>query len=280
MQVSEWADDRLIQIGLTASHQVMYRSAGGLHIRRKKLHIPIGCKFPTDFKVREGRWWHEQEQMHYILVWRFPCSSHRVGSWQCHILHRYKVLPVEEERASILLRHCPFVFEYVLLFPSDLANHYGLPRWCGGKKSSCQCRRSKSCRFDPRVGKIPWRGKWQPTPVFLPRKFHGQRSLVGYSPCSCKESDTTEHNELSTTICALPFKAQPRYWQIRAYFWRPPGVPRVNLLAAWTSLVAQLVKNLPAMWETWVQSPGWEDPLGKGKTTHSNILAWRIPWTV
>ena len=46
------------------------------------------------------------------------------------------------------------------------------------------------------------------------------------------------------------------------------------------SLVAQLVKKPPAMWETWVQSLGWEDPLEKGKVTHSNILAWRIPWTV
>ena len=49
---------------------------------------------------------------------------------------------------------------------------------------------------------------------------------------------------------------------------------------SWTSLVAQLVKNLPAMWETWVQSLGWEDPLEKGKATHSSILAWRIPGTV
>ena len=46
------------------------------------------------------------------------------------------------------------------------------------------------------------------------------------------------------------------------------------------SLVAQLVKNLPAMLETWVQSLGWEDPLEKGKAPHSSILAWRIPWTV
>ena len=46
------------------------------------------------------------------------------------------------------------------------------------------------------------------------------------------------------------------------------------------SLVAQLVKNLPAMWETWVQSLGWEDPLKKGKATYSSILAWKIPWTV
>ena len=45
----------------------------------------------------------------------------------------------------------------------------------------------------------------------------------------------------------------------------------------WASLVAQLVKNLPAMQETWVQSLSWEDPLEKGKATHSSILAWRIP---
>ena len=45
-------------------------------------------------------------------------------------------------------------------------------------------------------------------------------------------------------------------------------------------LVAQLIKNPPAMWETWVQSLGWEDPLEKGKATHSSILAWRIPRTV
>ena len=46
------------------------------------------------------------------------------------------------------------------------------------------------------------------------------------------------------------------------------------------SLVVQLVKNLPVMWETWVQSLGWDDPLEKRKATHSGILAWRIPWTV
>ena len=49
---------------------------------------------------------------------------------------------------------------------------------------------------------------------------------------------------------------------------------------SWASLVAQLVKNPPAMWDTWVQSLGWEYPLEKGKAIHSSILAWRIPWTV
>ena len=43
--------------------------------------------------------------------------------------------------------------------------------------------------------------------------------------------------------------------------------------------VAQMVKNLPVMWETWIQSLDWEDPLEKGMATHSSILAWKIPWT-
>ena len=46
---------------------------------------------------------------------------------------------------------------------------------------------------------------------------------------------------------------------------------------SWASLVAQLVKNSSAMWETWVRSLGWEDPMEEGMATHSSILAWRIP---
>ena len=55
------------------------------------------------------------------------------------------------------------------------------------------------------------------------------------------------------------------------------GLP---LQYSWTSPVAQLVKNLPAMWETWVRRLGWEDPLEKGMATHFNILAWRILWAI
>ena len=55
----------------------------------------------------------------------------------------------------------------------------GLPRWCSSKECPCQCRRH---RVNPWVGKIPWRRKWQPTPVFLPGKLHGQRSLADSSP--------------------------------------------------------------------------------------------------
>ena len=64
----------------------------------------------------------------------------------------------------------------------------GLFWWLSGKKSACQCRR---LRFDPWVGKIPWRKKWQLISVFLPGKSDGQRSLVGYSPWGLKELDMT-----------------------------------------------------------------------------------------
>ena len=68
----------------------------------------------------------------------------------------------------------------------------------------------------------------------------------------------------------------------------PSSIPRLGISAgevigyslkySWASLVAQLVKNPPAMQETCLLSLGWEDPLEKGKATHSSILAWRIPW--
>ena len=70
----------------------------------------------------------------------------------------------------------------------------GLPWWLSGKESACQCRRCRRCVFDPWVGKILWRRKWQPTPVFLPVQSHGQRSYSpqGYSPQGHKDLDTTE----------------------------------------------------------------------------------------
>ena len=62
---------------------------------------------------------------------------------------------------------------------------------------------------------------------------------------------------------------------------RPDGGGIGYLLQnSWVSLVPQLVKNLPAMQETWVRFLGCENPLEKEKTTHSSILAWRVPWTV
>ena len=68
----------------------------------------------------------------------------------------------------------------------------GFPSGASGKEPTCQCKRCWTRRFHPWVGNIPWRRAWQPTPVFFPGESHGQRSLVGYSPWGCKESDMTE----------------------------------------------------------------------------------------
>ena len=65
---------------------------------------------------------------------------------------------------------------------------------CGVTQSRTRLKglSSSSSRFPPWVGKISWRREWLPTPVFLPGEFHGPRSLAGFSPCSHKESNTTE----------------------------------------------------------------------------------------
>ena len=86
------------------------------------------------------------------------------------------------------------------------------PRWLSGKESAYQCRRCRRRKFDPWVGKIPWRRKWQPTLVFLPGKSHGQRSLTGYSLQGRKELDTTvwlNNNNSVSKIIAFNIQAFP-----------------------------------------------------------------------
>ena len=72
-----------------------------------------------------------------------------------------------------------------------------------GQKPACQCRKLKRRGFDPWVEKIPWSRAWQPPPVSLPGEFHGQRSLVGYSPQGHKESDMTECTHAHTECVPL-----------------------------------------------------------------------------
>ena len=81
----------------------------------------------------------------------------------------------------------------------------GIPRGASGKESACQWQRHKRCGLNTWVRKIPWRRKWQPTPVFFPEKSRGQRSLVGYSPQGHKESDMTEciHTHTNSLIRPL-----------------------------------------------------------------------------
>ena len=87
---------------------------------------------------------------------------------------------------------------------------------CGSevKASACNSQFGRS-RFNPWVRKIPWRRKWQPTPVFLPGESHGRRSLVGYSPQGRKESDTTERlhslTHSLTVILKINYMITPKH---------------------------------------------------------------------
>ena len=89
-----------------------------------------------------------------------------------------------------------------------------------------QCRR---CVFDPWVGKIPWSRKWQPTAVFMPGKFHGQRSLAGYSPGGCKELDmATQRKEAcqDSSLYQDESSASRRHWPWAGDF--PEGAGRLR----------------------------------------------------
>ena len=94
----------------------------------------------------------------------------------------------------------------------------------------------------------------------------GKRSRVG---CSTSRAPSCPCNVRATGLCCRgkQFGDFLESYTLFLHDWR-------------ASLMAQLVKNPPAVQETQVRSPGWEDPLGKGKATHSSILDWRIPWTI
>ena len=82
----------------------------------------------------------------------------------------------------------------------------GLPWQLSGKESLCNARLG----FNHWFGKIPWRRKWQPTPVFLPGKSHGRQSLVGYCPWGRKESDTTDQLHFTSVSSRNIFTNTPR----------------------------------------------------------------------
>ena len=115
--------------------------------------------------------------------------------------------------------HCSLPLSIFLSFhlyhslSSSLSLHaslfLGIPGDASGEEPACQCRRCKRHRFDPWVGKIPWRTAWQPTPVFLPGESNGQRSLVGYSPWGHKESDQSNLAQHTFYLFSPPFPGSP-----------------------------------------------------------------------
>ena len=131
-------------------------------------------------------------------------------------IHYNSSLPEKEQKKSEIVEGFHYNLGRFVYMDTYIA---GLLRWCIGKKSACQsCKttgtslicffyinkhqetRHKRCGFYLWVGKIPWRRKWKPTLVFLPGKFHGQRSTVGYSPWGHTKLDKTEWLKLK------PFK--------------------------------------------------------------------------
>ena len=84
-------------------------------------------------------------------------------------------------------------------------------QWLSSKESACQCRR---CQFDPWVGKIPWRRKWQPTLVFLPGKSHGQKSLVGLQSMG---SQRVGHDLVTKQ---KQQKLNSSFWKLAKNFWK------------------------------------------------------------
>ena len=76
-----------------------------------------------------------------------------------------------------------YIYIYTYIYNCTDIDSMGLPWWLSGKEYVCKCKKHK---LNTWIGKIPWRRKWQPTPVFLRGKSHGQRSLVGYSPWGYK----------------------------------------------------------------------------------------------
>ena len=101
----------------------------------------------------------------------------------------------------------------------------------------------------------PW-GVWRP--------YRGRINKAGFPGSKAGRESTCSAGDPSSILGSGRSPGEGIDYQLQYY---------------WASLLAQMVKNPPAVRETWVQSPGWEHPLEEGMATHSSILAWRIPWT-
>ena len=119
-------------------------------------------------------------------------NSHRLSLTKIHLkvcfpLNYHYMGMVGFSKMCYLLWHSHRKNKYFPLYRANFLDK-DFPGGSDGKEFTCQCRRYWRLRFDPWVRKISWRRKWQPPPVFLPGKSHGQRSLAGYSPWGSKDS--------------------------------------------------------------------------------------------
>ena len=129
---------------------------------------------------------------------------------------------------------------------SSICKKGSFPGGSVDKEPACQCRRCRKHGINPWVRKIPWRRKWQPTPVFFPGKSHGQRSLVGCSPHGVVKSQTqlSEHT----------FTRKAHYSVFSSFLIHCPKLVRNHF-------------GLPESISQKIMAP------------HTSTLAWKIPWT-
>ena len=147
-------------------------------------HTPISLA--TQHAERRG-WSLQLSFLQELRVWVFPDSWSGVASLFSGLIGFEKV---KSGITAILLQLIWQAQAHSFTFGSCII-HLAFPSGLSGKEAGCQCRRHETW-FDLWVRKIPWRRAWQPTPLFLPRESHGQRSLAGCSSEGRKESDRTE----------------------------------------------------------------------------------------
>ena len=155
-----------------------------------------------------------------MLSFCWPALAYQIG-YTClpfHILHsqtQSDLLPLPCSNPG----HQPTLTVY---FSMDTVRACQVALW---SRICLQCGRCRRRRFDPWVGKIPWRRKWQPTPVFLPGKSHERRRLTGFSPRGRQESDMTEHAHVTWTVTLPQLRASVHAFSFArispAYLWNP-----------------------------------------------------------
>ena len=114
-----------------------------------------------------------------------------------------------------------------------------------GQEHTCKSRRHKRCKFNPWVRKIPWRRAWTHTQLYLPEESHGQKSLVGYSPQGCKESDMTEATKHTCSFTKFQLSSVT---QLCPALWDPmdcsmPGLPAHHQLPGLAQTHVHLVND-------------------------------------
>ena len=193
----------------------------------------------------------------------------------CTHTHSVTGLQRQSSQKSPILVHIHYLS--IPMFNSSwiyfcLISILGLPWWLSGKESVCQCRRY---RFDPWVKKILWRRKWQPTPMFLPGKYHGQRNLTGYSSWGCKRVRhdwVTKQQHLHI------------YVYVKLIYGEGNGTPlQYSCLenpidgGAWWAAVHGVARSRTQLSDFTLTFHF--HALEKEIATHSSVLAWKIPGT-